>query len=326
MGRTEDDVREEIETEVVEEAGVPAVAETGGLMTVAQGLQRIDRRMEVMDSLRRRALGGLTSRGWNRWPGRKYRLTLDGAQYVARQCAISHTAVVQSSVMDPQGQPVGIMLQAHFYLPGGYDRVLAIGTCEYSDGFVWSAKKRTVRHADGYKKAYANLVVNGVEGLLGIGIVDDDAIRELGMDPAKIEDIDVESGKRGESREIPDELKPQYQEAAKLLGEIAGGDGNLASVILLELTAWPEKDFKGWDRIAKVSAKAIGPTLGKLRKRHAEVCGGKDREAALDQAQGPDGKKRKAAPAKKSPEGESLDPESQKFLDELDLPFGEQKP
>lgn len=200
MNTTEDQV---FDAEIVDGRAVAVAAKQEP--TQVDILRVIEKRNVLLDKIKHYALSATHSGHWSAQGDKPY-LGAAGSEVVARRCAVKirnvHFRKVPST--DDKGDFYIYFYEGVFSLPGGFDEVEAVGTCSSRDTFLGTETKagRPLSEIDEgniAKAAYSNLMVNGVQRLLGLRGMTWEQLAAFGIERGGVAKVEFASGAKGGS-------------------------------------------------------------------------------------------------------------------------------
>ncbi len=187
--------------------GSHAVAVAPKQETQVDILRVIEKRNELLDKIKGFALKATHSGHWSAQGDKPY-LGAAGSEVVARRCAVKIRSVRFKKVpsSDDKGEFYIYFYEGVFSLPGGFDEVEAVGTCSSRDTFLGTETKagRPLSEIDEgniAKAAYSNLMVNGVQRLLGLRGMTWEQLAAFGIERGGVAKVEFASGARGGSQD-----------------------------------------------------------------------------------------------------------------------------
>lgn len=163
----------------------------------------VERRNKLMERLLHTAISATTPEQWVDQSGKPYP-TSAAAEVMARRCAVSITNTTQVKQVrhDDKGESYLYIVKGTARLPGGYDEIEAIGTCDSRDQFLGTETRsgRALSEVDEgniLKAAYSNFLVNAITRLLGVRNMTWDKLQSMGIDPSKASKVEYKAGSKG---------------------------------------------------------------------------------------------------------------------------------
>lgn len=120
------------------------------------------------------------------------------------------------------------------------------------------------------KSALTNLIVNGVTRVLGVRQMDEESLKEVGIDLGKIQSIEYGSTRKQSGRITP-AGEQKRSSIWDMLLEIHEGNDGKAAAALKKFTAF--NDYAGQDNPQKLSEKQINICFGKVEAAYKKFKG-----------------------------------------------------
>lgn len=163
----------------------------------------VEKRNQLLERLLDYSLSATNPTHWSNQQGKPY-LGAAGSEAVARRCAvrIANTKWFREDRADDKGDFYQYVYTGTFSLPGSYDSIEAVGTCSSRDQFLGTEtsagrKLSEVEEGNILKASYSNMMVNGVQRLLGLRSLTWERLAKYGITPDAVQSVNYKSGARG---------------------------------------------------------------------------------------------------------------------------------